>query len=100
VSRDEEARWFGSSMVDLDSTTNCPRGARCESCGVEAPDLRVDTVELGRLGVACLTLCPRCSSSDVTPPVSVGTAVRLVMQHCIHLGITADDMATELERDR
>ena len=31
------------------------------------------------------------------PPVSVGTAVRLTMQHCLHLGITVDDMAAILE---
>jgi hypothetical protein len=38
-------------------------------------------------------MCPRCAGSDVAPPVSIGTAVRLVAQHCIHLGITVDDMA-------
>jgi hypothetical protein len=80
------------SAVNLDDTSRCPLGVRCESCGAERDDLAVCTVALDRLGVACLTLCPRCASSDVTPPVSVGTAVRLVLQHCEHLGITADDM--------
>jgi hypothetical protein len=98
VSRDEEARWFGSSMVDLDNTANCPVGHRCESCGVESGDLAVETATSGRLGVLCLTLCRRCASFDDQIPVSVGTAVRLVMQHCQHLGITADEMAAELER--
>ena len=83
--------------VNLDDTSHCPLGVRCESCGVERDDLRVCTVALDRLGVACLTLCPRCAGSDVTPPVSVGTAVRLVMQHCTHLGITVDDMAAAME---
>ena len=69
---------------------------RCESCGVERDDLAVCTVELGRLGVACLTLCPRCAGSGVAPPVSVGTAVRLVLQHCGHLGITVDEMAAAM----
>lgn len=31
------------------------------------------------------------------PPVSVGTAVRLTMQHCLHLGIRVDDVAAILE---
>jgi hypothetical protein len=30
-------------------------------------------------------------------PVSVSTAVRLVGQHCAHLGIDLDQMAAELE---
>ena len=58
------------------------------------------TVALDRLGVACLTLCPRCAGSGVVPPVSVGTAVRLTAQHCGHLGITVDEMAAALETDR
>ena len=29
----------------------------------------------------------------MVPPVSVGTAVRLVAEHCGHLGITVDEMA-------
>ena len=74
--------------VNLDETARCPLGVRCESCGAERADLRVCTAALDRIGVACLTMCPRCANSDVVPPVSVGTAVRLVMQHCGHLGIT------------
>ena len=60
----------------------------------------VCTVALDRLGVACLTLCPRCANSDVVPPVSVGTAVRLVMQHCDHLGVTVDQMAAAMRDKR
>ena len=79
--------------IDLDDTSRCPLGHRCESCGVERDDLAVCTVALARLGVACLTLCPRCAGSDVIPPVSVGTAVRLSdAAHRLHLGITVDDM--------
>ena len=33
------------------------------------------------------------------PPVSVDTAIRLTMQHCLHLGITVDDMAAIREGD-
>jgi hypothetical protein len=84
-------------MIDLDDTSRCPLGHRCEACGAERDDLAVCTAVMDRLGVACLTLCPRCAGSDVVPPVSVGTAVRLTLQHCIHLGITVDDMAELLD---
>ena len=83
--------------VNLDDVSGCPLGVRCESCGVERDDLAVCTVQLERLGVACLTMCPRCAGSDVTPRVAVGTASRLVLQHCIHLGITVDEMVALLE---
>lgn len=85
------------SLIDLDDTNNCPVGHRCESCGTESGDLAVETATSGRLGVLCLTLCRRCAAYDDQIPVSVGTAVRLVAQHCGHLGITVDDMAAELE---
>ena len=88
------------SAVNLDDTSRCPLGVRCEACGAERDDLDVCTVALGRIGVACLTLCPRCAGSGVVPPVSVGTAVRLTSQHCGHLGITVDEMAAALETDR
>jgi hypothetical protein len=57
----------------------------------------VCTFELDRIGVACLTMCPRCAGSEVVPPVSVGTAVRLVAQHCEHLGVDLDEMAAILD---
>lgn len=88
------------STVDLDDTSRCPRGHRCESCGAERDDLAVHTVDMSRLGTACLTLCSRCASSGVVPPVSVGTAVRLVAQHAGHLGIDMDQMAAAMEADR
>lgn len=80
-------------MTGLDDTSRCPLGVRCESCGTETGVLRVETVGLGALGVACLTMCRRCAASTVSPPVAVGTATRLVLQHTMHLRITADDMA-------
>lgn len=89
-----------TGRIDLDHTGNCPLGHRCESCGVERDDLAVETAGLGRLGVACLTLCPPCAGSGITPPVAVSTAVRLVGQHCQHLGITVDDMAAAMEAGR
>jgi hypothetical protein len=66
---------------------------------VEADDLAVATADTA-LGVLCLTLCPRCAVPNVAPPVSVGTAVRLVGQHCAHLGIDVDEMAEILAGDR
>jgi hypothetical protein len=44
------------------------------------------TVQLGRLGVACLTLCSKCAASDDLPPITLGTAARLVVQHAAHVG--------------
>jgi len=85
--------------VNLDDTTRCPLGVRCESCGVEGDDLGVATVALCPLGIARLTMCPRCAGSDVTPPMSAGTASRLVLQHCRHLGIAVHDMDAILNRD-
>lgn len=78
-------------MTDLDDTRRCPCGPRCEACGLESTDVRVATADTA-LGVLCMTMCPRCSASSVAPPIAVGTAARLVMQHALHLGITADDM--------
>lgn len=71
----------------LDSTERCPLGVRCESCGTEASAevrlvVRLLPTPLGRL---CLTLCPTCARSDVPPPITVGTAARLVDQHRAHL---------------
>lgn len=82
--------------INLDDTTNCPLGHRCESCGAAGDRLTVQTATTA-VGVLCLTLCPRCAASDVAPPVPVATAVRLVMQHCQHLGIDADQMAAAMD---
>lgn len=85
--------------INMDATSRCPLGVRCESCGAERNDLAVATADTA-LGTLCLTLCPRCAAASMAPPVAVGTAARLVAQHCLHLGITLDDMAEQLERDR
>lgn len=96
----DQPRRAAARPVDLDDTSRCPLGHRCESCGAERGDLAVETTDLGRLGVACLTLCPPCAHSDVAAPVSVPTAARLVGQHCQHLGITVDEMAEAMESGR
>jgi hypothetical protein len=76
---------------DLDSTDNCPLGTRCESCGVERPDLAVHVRRFNADSVYCLTLCPPCAGSSVDPPITVGTAVRLVAQHAGHVARVAVD---------
>lgn len=83
------------TAAPLDDTSRCPLGVRCECCGVERADLAVVTSDLGSVGVACLTMCPACAASTVSPPVAVGTAVRLVLQHAAHVG-AADLDAEEL----
>lgn len=74
----------GGQPPDLTDTSNCPEGGRCESCGIEADDVVVCTVTT-ELGVMCLSLCERCATSDVPPPIHVGTAARLVVQHLAHV---------------
>jgi hypothetical protein len=70
-----------------------------EACGIESDDLEVRT-STTLLDVLCLTLCARCAAADMAPPVAVSTAVRLVAQHCGHLGIDLDQMAAAIaERD-
>jgi hypothetical protein len=83
------------SPIDVDDTSRCPLGHRCESCGSEHDDLAVSTATTP-LGVLCLTLCPPCAAFAEMPRVAVGTAVRLVAQHCEHLGIDLDEMAAAM----
>ena len=68
------------SGVDLDDVTGCPRGHRCESCGDEHAELTVRTVRTSA-GLLCLI----CAAFDGPPPISVGTATRLVALHLEHL---------------
>lgn len=75
------------TRVDLHDITRCPLGHRCESCGAERADLAVATRTIIATGAAyCLTMCPPCAASNVPPPITVGTADRLMIQHCQHLG--------------
>lgn len=93
-------RAVSRSGPELDDTSRCPVGVRCERCGLESADLAVTTADLGALGVACLTMCPHCAASGVSPPVTIGTAVRLVMQHAAHVGKTDLDASALLDRYR
>lgn len=85
--------------TDLFDVSCCPRGHRCESCGAVDEHLEVATADTP-LGILCLTVCARCASARMAPPVSVSTANRLVLQHCQHLGITIEEMAEQLGDDR
>ena len=87
------------SPANLDDTSRCPLGHRCESCGAERDDLAVSAATTP-LGVLCLTLCPPCAAFGEMPRVAVGTASRLVLHHCMHLGITVDEMEAALEAEQ
>lgn len=91
-----------SPQTDLHDVSRCPLGVRCESCGAEGAGLAVATTDFGVRGVvrtvACLTLCPRCASAGMPPPVTAGTAARLAAQHCGHLGISIGQMVEALHR--
>lgn len=81
--------------VDLDDTTRCPTADACELCGTTTT-LAVATVDT-QVGVYCLTLC----AADRVRPLgstNAAAAVRRALEHCGHLGITADDMEAELAR--
>lgn len=83
------------TAFDVFSTVSCPVGFRCESCGDAAENLVAATAETP-LGVLCLTVCERCGNADMAPPVAVLTAVKLVAQHCEHVGCDMDEMAAAL----
>lgn len=78
--------------VDLDDTTGCPLGERCEGCGT-ATGLAVGTAHaMG--GVVCVTLCPACDP----PRVGSATAAWMTLAHAGHLGIDLDQVAAEVQR--
>ena len=83
--------------MNLDDTTNCPIGARCESCGTTAP--RSVHTATTPVGVICLTLCARCASSSLTPRLAAASAARFVLDHCSHLGIDADQMEALMKKE-
>lgn len=80
-------------MIDLDDTSGCPLQPTCVGCN-GATELRLETVQTP-VGVFCLTLCPECRPADQVASWSfpVVWAVERSLEHCEHLGITADEMA-------
>jgi hypothetical protein len=87
------------TAFDVFSTANCPTGHRCEACGDAVEGLVPMTVQTP-LGVLCLTVCPRCGDADMAPPVAISTAMRLVAQHCAHIGCDLDEMAAALDEKK
>lgn len=85
------------SSIDLDSTLDCPLGRSCISCGARET-LLVNTAH-AVVGVFCLTLCVDCMASESLPRYSPVAAVHAVLEHCGHLGITADQMEEQLRRE-
>jgi hypothetical protein len=72
-------------MSDVNETSYCPSGARCESCGRnDDPQVAIRIYEpTGE--TYCITLCPRCRVSDVPPRIQDLTAGRFIAQHRAHL---------------
>jgi hypothetical protein len=83
----------------LDDTSRCPVADTCASCPSNE-DLAVATAETP-VGVYCLTLCASCADAGRLPrPRSAPATVLLVMEHCGHLGITADEAAELLDAEK
>lgn len=79
--------------MDVDDTTRCPLGAECANCEATST-LTVATIDT-EMGTACLTLCDTCVAAERVPQLAVGTAMRMVLEHCGHLGVSLDDMAAQ-----
>jgi hypothetical protein len=76
----------------------CPLAGRCEACGTTRA-LEVATYQ-APVGVFCATVCGRCLSVGMAPPVrSWGQACERVGAHCQHLGIDLDQMVDLLHPD-
>jgi hypothetical protein len=83
--------------VDLGDTSNCPTAEVCAVCRNPVPDRRVWTAD-SQVGVMCLTLCDACQILG-PPRMGIPDAVRAVMRHCEHLGVTIDEMAALIEAE-
>jgi hypothetical protein len=87
------------SGVDIDDRLNCPGQDRCEACG-STSYLEVCTVG-SQVGVYCATFCATCINTGRTSAsASVSQVIERVLEHCEHLGITVDEMAAALDRER
>lgn len=83
-------------MIDLDSTAGCPQASACASCG-GAEELQEPETLGTPIGVFCITRCVPCVQHEALPHYAIATAVGLILEHCGHLGITADDMARVMD---
>jgi hypothetical protein len=91
---DGEEPGVGTEMQD---TTRCPTGFRCESCGHAGSGLHVAAVDV--LGATiCLTLCPGCRQSGRPPQIMLSTAEKLAAQHQEHLAAASSPQVRVLPR--
>lgn len=80
-------------MINLDDTSNCPVAPACFGCGTD-DGLAVATLQT-MVGVVCLTTCPDCAHGRIN--LGLFAAVEKSLEHCVHLGIDADEMAAAME---
>lgn len=83
-------------MIDLDSVEACELAARCAGCAAN-DGLAVQTATTP-VGVVCLTLCPSCTDAGKLPRFGMAEGVKMSLEHCRHLGITADQMDAAMEQ--
>lgn len=92
-----------NTALNLDDTTNCPLGDRCAHCGTTG-GLVVATFD-APIGVLCRTICGTCAADDAPRnpfrfSLELNHVVRMVCDHCEHLGIDLDQMAAALDTER
>jgi hypothetical protein len=92
-----------NTALNLDDTTNCPLGDRCAHCGTTG-GLVVATFDTP-IGVLCRTICGTCAADDAPRnpfrfSLELNHVVRMVCDHCEHLGIDLDQMAAALDTER
>jgi hypothetical protein len=86
-------------VIDLGDTSRCPLAGRCVACGATSV-LAVQTAATP-VGVICLTLCAPCTEAGELPRSwGMAEAVSWSLNHCRHLGITADDMDATMSPTR
>jgi hypothetical protein len=102
--RTEDIRWpirvcglAGRMSVDLSNTDHCPKPSECGECG-GTDRLAVATWETD-LGVYCAPVCGPCLDAGHTRRRPLGAVMRAVLDHCEHLGIDFDEMATALDNE-
>jgi hypothetical protein len=79
------------TAADLEQVSACPMAELCENCS-STEQLNLETVTTKTQGVFCLTLCDECSQWQRLPALSAPRVAVAVLEHCSHLGITADRM--------
>lgn len=84
-------------MPDLDATDNCPLAPSCATCS-GSTGLSVQTISTS-VGVCCVTLCRGCTEAGATPGMTLVGAVHGSLDHCMHLGIDADQMAQLMQEE-